>query len=174
MTQILSLFIGAALLLLGRELYWLFVAGIGFGVAVELVPRLIQSQSTLVILIVALATGIIGALLAVFLQKMGIGLGGFFAGGYVTLTLLDLAGMEHSLVFWILALVGAAVGVALTLTLFEWALIAFSSLIGAWMVTRTFALGPLITGLAFLILLLIGIAVQAVLMGRGRATRIDS
>ena len=165
--QVLRFVIGAALLILGRQLYWLFVAGIGFVVAVDLVPRLVQIESTALILLLALAAGVLGALLAVFLQRVGIGIAGFLGGAYAMLALFEALQVQMPVVSWVLALIGGVIGVILTLVLFEWALIILSALIGAWMVATSFSLGSAVTWLAFLILLVIGVALQAVMMQRG-------
>lgn len=170
----LRFLVGAALLFLGRQLYWLFVAGVGFVVTIDLVPRLIQVESTALLLIIALAAGLVGALLAVFLQRTAIAMGGFFAGGYAVLALLQVAGMETAPVVWILALVGAVLGAVVTLVLFDWALIILSSLTGAWMITQGLDPGTrLVTGAAFVVLLVIGMAIQAALLGdtESRPTR---
>jgi hypothetical protein len=170
-TRALRFLVGAALLFLGRQLYWLFVAGVGFVVTMDLVPRLAQVESTVLILIIALAAGIVGALLAVFLQKAGIALAGFLAGGYAVLALLEIGGLELATLAWVLALVGAIIGAVLTVILFDWALIILSSLTGAWMITQ--GLDPattLVTGVAFLVLLGIGIAIQASLLTRTEVT----
>lgn len=171
--QVVRLLVGAALLLLGRQLYWVFVAGVGFVVAMDLASRLAQVESTLLILLIALSAGVIGALLAVFLQRAAIGIAGLLAGGYVVLLLLEYIGMQTSPLSWVLAFVGGAVGVVLILMLFEWALILLSSLTGAWMITQALNLTRTVTGLAFLVLLVIGVAIQASLMRQrnGQRTR---
>lgn len=169
MTRALRFLVGAALLFLGRQLYWLFVAGIGFVVAMDVAPQLvpIDPEATVLILIIALVAGLIGALLAVFLQKLGIAVGGSLAAGYAAWALLQQAGLEMALLTWILVLVAGVIGAILTLVLFDWALIGLSSLSGAWIITQELGLADqVIMGLVFLVLLVIGIATQASLMGR--------
>ena len=78
---IIGALIGAVVLLFGRKLFWLCVAAIGFAAGVELAPHLVHEPSALLSLTIALLLGIIGALLAVFLQKIAIGVLGFLAGG---------------------------------------------------------------------------------------------
>lgn len=165
-TRALIILVGAALLLVGRQLYWLFVAGVGFAVAIDLVARLTEIQSPLLLIIIGLGAGIAGALLAVLLQRLAIAVAGFFAGGYVTLALLDLVELRAPALGWILALVGAVVGVVLTLVLFEWALIILSSMAGAGVIVQTLDLRRLVTMVVFAILLAIGIAIQASLLAR--------
>jgi hypothetical protein len=173
-TRALIVLVGAALLLVGRQLYWLFVAGVGFAVAIDLLTRLTQIQSPLLMIIIGLGAGIAGALLAVLLQRLAIAVAGFFAGGYVTLALLDLVELQGPALSWILALVGAVIGVVLTLVLFEWALIVLSSLAGAGVIVQTLDLRRLVTVVAFLILVAIGIAIQASLLAREERAPVET
>lgn len=171
-TQVAGLLVGAALLLLGRQLYWLFVVGVGFAAAMQLVPRFVQSESTLTVLVIALAAGLIGALIAVFLQRAAIGIAGFLAGAYVVLTLLEVVGVQSAVLSWVLAFIGGFVGVALTQMVFEWALILLSSITGAAMIAQGLNVARPVTVIAFLILLVVGAALQASMMGRrGAKTR---
>src|SRR6266542_5136965 len=78
---IVGALIGIVILLFGRKLFWLCVAAIGFAAGVELAPHLVQDPSALLSLTIALLLGIIGALLALFLQKIAIAVLGFLAGG---------------------------------------------------------------------------------------------
>ena len=158
---ILSVLIGAASLLAGRRLYWLFVGAVGFAVAADLAVRLAGVDSPWLLILIALAGGIIGAILAVFLQRAAIGLAGFLAGGYIVLAMFELAGVDLPLLPWILALVGGILAVGLTLAVFEWALILLSSLAGAGIIVQAAQLTGSIAWLAFALLLVIGIAIQA-------------
>jgi hypothetical protein len=163
---IVRILIGAALLLLGRQLYWLFVAGVGFAVAMELVARLAEIDSRALMLLIALAAGIVGALVAVWLQKVAIGLAGFLAGGYAVLALLNLAGMQRTVFSWVLALVGAVIGVVLTLVVFDWGLVALSSLAGAGIIVQALNLTRPTILAVFLVLLVVGMAIQASLLAQ--------
>jgi hypothetical protein len=165
---ILRILVGAGLLLLGRQLYWLFVAGVGFAAAIGLVGRLAQAQPAWLLLVIALAAGLVGALLAVWLQRAAIGLAGFLAGGYVALALVDAAGIELPTLSWVLALVGAIIGVVLILIVFDWGLIVLSSLAGAGAIVHALDLTRLATVLVYLVLVAAGIAVQASLLAQER------
>lgn len=166
-TQIVRILIGVTLLLLGRELYWLYVAGVGFVVAMDLMTRVVQIEPAILIFFIALIAGLIGALLAVLLQRAAIGVGGFLAGGYVLLVFSDFVGMQTGMVPWILAMIGGAIGLVLTLMLFEWALIILSSVVGAGMVAQSVDANQSITVVLFLAASIVGIMVQATLMDRG-------
>src|SRR3989440_10591873 len=78
---IIGALIGAVVLFFGRKLFWLCVAAVGFAAGVELAPHLVNEPSPLVALTVALVLGFLGALLAMFLQKIAIAVVGFLAGG---------------------------------------------------------------------------------------------
>ena len=66
--------VGLLLLVLGRRLYWLFVAGMGFLYGLELAPRLLPEQSETMIVIVALVMALVGALVAVVATKVVLGI----------------------------------------------------------------------------------------------------
>src|SRR5882762_9007846 len=78
---IVGALIGVVILLFGRKLFWLCVAAVGFAAGVELAPHLVHEPSPLLALTVALVLGFMGALLALFLQKIAIAVAGFLAGG---------------------------------------------------------------------------------------------
>src|ERR1700745_2245858 len=78
---ILSAVIGAIVLLFGRKLFWLCVAAIGFAAGLTLAPHIVSEPTPLLQLSLAILLGFIGALLALFVQKLAIGLAGFIAGG---------------------------------------------------------------------------------------------
>src|SRR6266545_1254744 len=150
MTSLTGVFVGVVLLLFGRRLYWLFVAGIGFLTGLALVPDLLPGQPEWLILLAALVAAIVGAVIAFVAQKITIGLIGFVAGG--------------------------GIGLVLMLVLFDWALILLSSLAGAnLIVTGVAARMSLPEGTWFLLLIalaLVGVVVQAGLSREwSRATR---
>ena len=64
------------LLFLGRKLFWLFVAAVGFVVGMEAATTLYPHQPDWS-LIVGLILGLIGAVAAIFVQKAAIGIAGF-------------------------------------------------------------------------------------------------
>lgn len=159
------------MLTMGRRLYWLFLGGVGFVFGFDLAERLIHGQPHSVILVIALIAGVIGALLAVFLQKFAIMAGGFFAGGYLLIELLKALGMSTVYYHWLLFIMGGVVGAVLMRMLFGWTLIILSSAIGALLILQTLHFDPQITKLTFIFLLALGIAIQYGLLGRRHPPR---
>ena len=168
----LRILMGAVVLILGRKLYWLFVGAVGFVLGIALATRFLSGGSQWVILAIALAAGVLGALLAVFLQQAALAVAGFIGGGYVGYVLAGMMGWEAGRLLWVPALIGAIVGVVLVVALFEWALIILSSLTGAGIIVEATHFRPPIAGLLFVALLIVGIAVQAGLM-RGDRRRAE-
>jgi hypothetical protein len=176
MTSLTGVFVGVILLLFGRRLYWLFVAGIGFLTGLALAPDLLPGQPEWVILLAALVAAVVGAVIAFVAQKITIGLIGFVAGGGVGLQLLRRVGMVGEGTAWIAYLIAGVVGLVLMLVLFDWALILLSSLAGANLIVTGVSTSVHLTQntwfLALIALALIGVVVQAGLSRRwGRATR---
>src|SRR4051794_2763818 len=85
---ILSVLIGAIILFFGRRLFWLCVAAVGFAAGMEVAPHLMHEPTQVLQLSVALVFGFIGALLAIFLQKIAIAIAGFLAGGKLAMGLV--------------------------------------------------------------------------------------
>jgi hypothetical protein len=164
---LLNILVGAALLLLGRRLFWLFVAGVGFVVGTLLATEWLGGKNDAVAMIVALGIGVIGAVVSVFLQRLVVAVAGFLAGGYLLYTLA--LGLKYESGVWIAFLVGGVVGAILVLALFDWALILLSSLIGATVIAQNLTLDQTMAGLLFIALVVFGVMVQAKQLRRANA-----
>ncbi len=130
-TALIPLTIGVVLLLWGRKLYWLALAVLGFLVGRWLAGEVVHLESPQLTLAISLLLGIVGAVLAIFAQKIAVRLGGSVVGGGMAFWLA--APHVASLGFWLWLLVaaGAIVGVILASFVFSAALITVSSLSGA-------------------------------------------
>ncbi|MBV9008283.1 MAG: DUF4203 domain-containing protein [Verrucomicrobia bacterium] len=157
---VVSVIIGAVILLFGRKLFWLCVAAIGFAAGMELAPHLVHEATPLLQLTLAILLGFIGALLALFLQKFAIGLAGFLAGGRLAVGLLATFFVQYASHYWIVFIIGGIIGAVLLLAIFDWALIFISSLIGAHLITHVLVLPDPGRVLAFAALVLCGIIAQ--------------
>lgn len=149
---------GVLLLVLGRKLFWLFVAIVGFLLGLTYIPQLLPGQTDSVILTVSLIAGLLGALLAVLLQKFAVGLAGLAAGGYITYYLLQVSTMDTGQYQWLAILAGALLGAVLAGSMFDWALILITSASGAVLISEGIGLE---TYLLLIGLVVIGIIIQA-------------
>lgn len=165
---VVSALIGTIILLFGRKLFWLCVAAIGFAAGVEITPYVVHEPTPMLQLTIAILLGFIGALLALFLQKLAVSLAGFLAGGRFAVGLVATFFVQYTSHYWITFIIGGLIGALLLLMLFDWALILVSSLIGAHLITQAITLPPTGTTLLFVALLLFGILIQAASMQRSR------
>ncbi|MGI9172639.1 MAG: DUF4203 domain-containing protein [Chthoniobacterales bacterium] len=165
----LTLVVAALLLFLGRRIYWLFVGGVGFFIAMDWATRMFAPHSQTTLLLIGLVAGLVGALLAIFFQRLAVALAGFFAGGHFALLLLPNLGFtltnQSSVIAFIVAGIIAAL---LALALFSWALIILSAMIGAALIAQWAAQTPSFRALIFLVLFVIGFAAQASMLRRSR------
>src|SRR5258708_1587586 len=118
---ILSVMIGAVVLLFGRKLFWLCVAAIGFAAGVTLASHLVSEPTPLLQLTFAILLGFIGALLALFLQKLAIGLAGFLAGGRLAVGLVATFMAQYTSYYWLTFIIGGLIGPLFLLLFFSFA-----------------------------------------------------
>jgi Domain of unknown function (DUF4203) len=168
---IISVIAGAAILLFGRKLFWLFVAALGFAVGLEIAAFFMRDPPLWMTLIIALGLGILGALLAIMLQKLAIALAGFVAGGRLASALLAAFFVNHAHYRGITFVIGGILGALLLLALFDWVLILLSSVEGAHLIGNGIVLPPKGATILFCALVVIGVIVQgSMLRGSRRAT----
>ena len=158
--RIVSILLGIVVLIAGRKLFWLTVAAVGFVIGLLLAFTFLENQPAWVTVIVALVVGGVGAILAIFLQKVAVSIAGFLMGGYVAIWLLRLFEVNLNeweiLVFIIVGIIGAI----LVSYLFEFALIGLSALLGAAMIVQGTNFRPEIALILFIGLVIIGTIVQ--------------
>ena len=174
-TAIVNLLLGIALLFLGRKLFWIFVGVAGFVVGSEIAARYVAgTQGTN--LLIAIAAGILGAVIAIFLQKVAIAIAGFVIGGYITVELLRTAALFpaasvgiHGTAFSVPYIIGGIVGAVLLFVFFDWGLIVLSSLSGASLIVHGLRFQPPALSVLFAVLVVAGILVQAGIKHSSRA-----
>jgi hypothetical protein len=162
---IVSAILGVIILLFGRKLFWLCVAAVGFAAGVELAPLLIHKPSPLLALTVALVLGFFGALIALFLQKLAIGIAGFLAGGKLALAIAGAFFVQLAAFRGLTFIVGGILGALLLLIVFDWALIVFSAVVGAYLIQSSITLPPSGAAILFVVLAAIGVIVQVTTIG---------
>jgi hypothetical protein len=158
--DIINIFIGIMLLTLGRKLFWLFVGCIGFAAGFHYAPLWWHIQSDLILLVLALITGILGAILAIFFQKVAIALAGFAAGSYIAINLMDFFGLTVGALIWLPYVIGGLIGAIILFIVFDWALIILSSFAGSSVIVQSIELGPQFEIWVFFGLIILGFAIQ--------------
>lgn len=165
LSPMMSLAVGAVLLLFGRKLFWLFVAVMVFLFGMQFGSQVITGVEPWVVLAVSVLIGVIGAVLAIVLQKVAVVLAGGAAGGLWAMRLTTDAGWAAPMPLVAFVVVGLLAAILAAL-LFEWALIILSSLTGASLIIQPLALAAGAQLIVWVVLLAIGIVVQARLRTR--------
>src|SRR5512140_2031553 len=161
-----KILVGVIVLILGRKLFWLFVAVAGFLAGLNFATRVVTGLPDWAVLAFAVVAALIGAVLAVLLQKIAIAIAGFFVGGYLTLELMRAMDVAVGQNGWAAYVVGGIIGALLVLAMFDWALILLSSLSGAALISQSVPVERSMSAAIMLALVILGVLVQAALMRR--------
>jgi hypothetical protein len=164
MTPLIHVATGLFLLVGGRKFFWFFVGAIGFITGLTFAGQILSIDSPVIILAAGIILGIIGIIIALFMQGFAIFAGGFLAGSYIAYMIAGSFGLVPQEVLWIAYIVGGIAGAILLFFLFDWALIALSSIAGASIIIDTFTLDPEIEAVIVIILTLSGILIQTTLL----------
>jgi len=168
LTPALALVVGVVLLIAGRRLFWLAVGAAGFVLALVLALRYLDLEPPWLLLGLALLAGLVGAVLAVLLQRLAVAIAGFLIGGWAGLGLwVNLGGGEGFGAF-LAFLVAGVLCALLAGALFEVALVVLSALIGAILVTGAAGVEGPTALLLVLVLTAAGALVQSALGRRRR------
>ena len=167
----LNVIIGMLLLFIGRRLFWLFVACVGFASGYHCAQQIWGIHSPVLVLILSIGVGALGAIIAIFFQKAAIVVAGFAAGGYVVLSLSNqFAGLPAQVV-WLPYIIGGIIGAIILFFIFDWALIFLSTLTGATLIVQMAAFSPWVEVALFLALVTVGMVFQAKTMSSERSAQ---
>ena len=166
---IAAIILGFIELLLGRKLFWIFVAIGGFLVGWVLVPDIVPDMATWLRIVIGLVAGVIFALLSIPFTRVMVAIAGFFVIGGVLVTVLRIFGLDiasSSTGYWVAFVIGGLIGAMLLFLALDWALITLTSLAGAGSVSGGIVnLAPdqpvWAQAVVFVVLAVLGIAVQA-------------
>lgn len=153
--------IGAIILFLGRELNFLFAAGMAALVALRFTPKLPATLPAWSGYAFMAGVAILAAWVMIVNKPVGFYISGFFAGGYALMEWFE----PGILTFPILPFfVGSVIGAIVIGVFTDWALIVISSLIGAVYATTLFRLSQTAETLVAGGLFVLGAITQAILM----------
>jgi len=159
---IFSTIVGLAVLVIGRQLFWVAVSGLGFIIGLTYTSQYLQGSPYLIVLI-SLGVGLIGAILAYALEKAAAGLVGFLAGWYLIQILLVNISWDPGDSAIIFQIIGGLIGLVLIMVVFDWSLIILSSLAGATMIVQSIQFQPSVKFTVFLVLLILGLSIQGIM-----------
>lgn len=159
-----DLLAGGLILLFGRRLFWLFVAASGFVLGARVAAELAGRESDVLMVVIGLCLGVIGAVASIFLQRIVVAGAGFVAGGYLIFTLAN--ELHQEAIAWIGFAVGGVVGAILVSVLFDWTLIGLSALFGSALVAQSLPVRPSTSALLFVAFTMLGCVIQAKQLSR--------
>ena len=160
---ILTTMIGLAILVIGRQLFWIFIAALVFMIGITYGEQLLINQPEWMLFAASSLVALLGALLAYTLQRFAGIAAGVAIGWYLTTlifnyTNLDLGQAEK----FVPIIVGILCGIFIWF-FFDWGVIILSSMAGAAMIVSGMRFGNQ-TLLIFLIALsILGMAIQGML-----------
>mgnify|MGYP001813704196 CR=1 FL=1 len=160
-SSIVSIVVGALLLLAGRRLFWLVVGAVGFATGFWLAEAYISVGSDWVHWAVAILAGALAALAAVFLQRFAIAAGGALIAGYSAWWYLSLTWQPLEVWHWAVVVAATVIGALVARTVFDFGLIFVSALAGATLLLENLPVTPAASRWLFLVLVVLGAAVQA-------------
>ena len=164
--QLFTIVLGLILLVFGRRLFWLFVALVGFLLGMEFTGVILGDQPKWVMLFIGLGTGLIGALLAVLVERLAFALVGFYAGAYLGLIGAQSFGVGGNTI--LLFAVSGLIGAVFAALIMDWVIIVLSCLVGAGAIVVSLSLDQMVGLLVFVVLAAAGIFFQAKVMARSR------
>ena len=166
--ELFKIFLGLILLVFGRKLFWLFVGIAGFLVGMEFTRVVLAEQPQWLLLLVALGAGLLGAILAMFVERIAFALSCFYAGSYLALIVAKSLGAQgNSMVLFV---IGGVLGAVVAVLIMDWAIIVLSSLVGAGAIVEALHFTLPLSAIVFVALVVGGALLQGRLMNRDRRT----
>jgi hypothetical protein len=153
--------LGAALLLAGRQLFWLFVGTVGFFAALHLAQGFLGEEHRDWVLMGSLLAGALGAALAVLVQKFAVVLAGAVTGGYLLDQFFRGALEQYPQYGWVFLGLASLLGAFLMVRIFRWALIVVTALAGTHLLLLQATWPPRWLALAYAALFVAGVAWQS-------------
>jgi hypothetical protein len=159
---LLTTLIGLAVLIMGRQIFWVFIAGLGFALGLLIASQYYNAQFEWQILLISAIIAALGALLAYTLQRLTAGIAGFATGWYLTMVLLSYFDLDIGLIETVLPYIVGCIGGFLIMAFYDWGVIIASSLAGSAIIVSGMTFAPNIELILLATFTLIGIVIQGI------------
>jgi hypothetical protein len=160
----LQLSLGFIMLTTGRQLYWLFTGGTASVSVFVLGPLLFNLPQNNELFLLALAIGVIVAVLASNLGRIMVAIVLFLAGSYLLFILPEIMGFGNEWVSWFILATAGIAAVGMVLTWFDFSLTLLSSLTGASLIIQAVNLSGVNAIIAYFGMAIFGMITQLILM----------
>jgi hypothetical protein len=150
------------MLVMGRQIIWVFIAGLGFFLGLLFSSQFYDAQFGWQTLLISAGIAIVGALLAYTVQRLAAGIAGLATGWYLSMLVLNYINLDlgqfESVIPYIIGIIS---GILLFLY-FDLGVIIASSLAGAAIIISATSLSRNVEAALLVMLALIGIVIQSI------------
>jgi hypothetical protein len=158
--SVILVVIGFILLVAGHQGSWLYVGGVTLLIGSLLADQLNIVRKEIDMIVFSFTSGVLGALLVVYLRKFMVVLAAFISGGYICYFLPEALGWDTSWINWVIVLL---VGLACAVMTFIWGalpLILISTLLGATLIVQNMRIASVGPVGMFIVLTIFGLVAQ--------------
>jgi hypothetical protein len=155
-------FIGFAVLIMGRQMLWVFIAGLGFTLGLLLSSQYYDAQFEWQVFAISSLIAILGALLAYTVERLAAAIAGFATIWYLTILLIEMFNLNLGQIEPIIPYILGVIGGLLMMLFFDWGVIITSSLAGAAIVVSGMSLSRNVEFALLIMFSVIGIAIQGI------------
>jgi hypothetical protein len=154
--------LGFAVLVMGRHIFWVFIAGLGFAVGLYFTSQYYSTLPEWQILLISSIVAALGALLANTVQRLSAGIAGFATGWYLTILLLGYFNPNLGQIEILLPYIAGIISGGLLMAFFDWGVIIASSLAGSAIIVSGMSLARNVELILLIMFALLGMAIQAI------------
>ncbi len=159
---LLTTLIGFSILVMGRQILWIFIAGLGFALGLFLSSQYYNTQFEWEILLISSIVAVVGALLAYTVQRFAAGIAGFATGWLLSIVLLSYFNLNLGQIELLIPYIVGIISGVLLMIFFDWGVIIASSLAGSAIVVSGMSLSQNVELLLLIMFALIGMTIQAI------------
>ena len=159
---ILSIIVGVAVLIMGRQIFWVFIAGLGFVLGLLFSSQYYDAQFGWQTLFISAGIAIVGAVLAYTVQRLAAGIAGLATGWYFSLVVLSYLNLDLGQIESVIPYIIGIISGILLFLYFDWGVIIASSLAGAAIITSATSLSKNVEVAVLGMLAVIGIVIQSI------------
>ena len=159
---LLTTFIGFAVLVMGRQILWIFIAGLSFALGLLLTSQFYNAQFEWEVILISSIIAVVGALLAYTVQRLAAGIAGFATGWLLSVVIIGYLNLNLGQIESLIPFIFGIICGALLLFFFDWGVIIASSLAGSAIIVSGISLTRNLELILLIMLTLVGIAIQTI------------
>jgi len=160
---VLTTMIGFAVLVIGRQLLWVFVAGLAFALSLVYGGQYLIGQPDWMILLISSIIAILGAILAYVLQRLAAGIAGFATGWYLSILAIGYIQADLGQYETFIPIIAGLLCALLVMVFFDWGVIILSAFAGAAIIFSGISVNQQTEMILMISFALLGMGIQTIL-----------